>query len=240
MISALVFDLDDTLFPERDYVLSGFQAVDAWLRNEKAIAGFEEQAKAEFFAGSRGDIFNRALRSLGVRDEPELVRQMVEVYRAHHPQIRLFPDARWALDHFAQSKKLGLLTDGYLSVQQRKVAALGIAGRFQAIVYSDRFGREGWKPSPLPYAPIAGNLGCEPSECAYVADNPAKDFIAARRLNWFTVRVRRPNTEHFAVRSDQDDEADVEIETLLQLPQALESRTQNGYPASSSFRLAAP
>jgi putative hydrolase of the HAD superfamily len=227
MIRALVFDLDDTLFPEREYVLSGFDAVETWLCKEKAITGFRERAKAEFSAGSRGDIFNRALRSLGVPDEPRLVRQMVEVYRDHKPQISLFPDAKWVLEHFAQTIQLGLITDGYLNVQQRKVAALGIANRFRAIVYSDHFGREGWKPSPLPYVHIARELRCEPYECAYVGDNPAKDFVTARRLNWFTVHVRRPGGEHFAVRLDNAHEADMEIASLLELESALESSSHS-------------
>ncbi len=217
MIRALVFDLDDTLFPEREFVLSGFEAVDSWLRVEKAITGFAEKALAEFSSGARGDIFNRALSGLGIADDPCLVRQMVEVYRDHYPHISLFPDADWALDHFAPAVRLGLLTDGYLKVQQRKVAALGIADRFEAIVYSDRFGREGWKPSPLPYKEIAKELCCEPFECVYVGDNSAKDFVTARQLGWLTIRVRRSGTEWFAVSLDGAHEADKEIKCLLEL-----------------------
>ena len=51
MIRTVVFDLDDTLFPEREFVLSGFAAVDAWLRNNRAITGFAERASAESRAG---------------------------------------------------------------------------------------------------------------------------------------------------------------------------------------------
>lgn len=229
MIRALVFDLDDTLFPEPQFVHSGFAAVDAWLRKEKAITGFMEPASAEFGSGARGDIFNRALRSLGLADDPQLVGQMVEVYRNHNPQISLFPDAEWALDYFARTCQLGLLTDGYLQVQQRKVAALSIAPRFAAIVYSDAFGRHGWKPSPLPYEEITKQLCCAPSECAYVGDNPTKDFVTARRLNWFTVRVRRPGGEHFAAQLDKEHEADSEIGSLLELKPALENGRHNSF-----------
>jgi putative hydrolase of the HAD superfamily len=121
------------------------------------------------------------------------------------------------LNHFTEKCQLALLTDGHLKVQQRKVAALGIADHFQATVYSDRFGREGWKPSPLPYERISKELRCAPSECAYVGDNPAKDFVTARQLNWFTIRVRRPGGEHFAVQLDTAHEADTEIANLRQL-----------------------
>ncbi len=151
MIRTLVFDLDDTLFPERAFVFSGFEAVDGWLRKEMTIHGFLQQASAEFNAGARGDIFNLALRHLGAEDDPVVIRQMVEIYRAHRPRIALFADAAWALTHFGRRMELALLTDGYLAVQQRKVAALGIAERFAAIVYSDELGRNAWKPSQVPY-----------------------------------------------------------------------------------------
>jgi putative hydrolase of the HAD superfamily len=227
MIRALIFDLDDTLFPESEFVRSGFEAVDAWLRKDKAISGFMARASADFCRGARGDIFNRVLRSLGVLDDAQLVQKMVDVYREHQPYIRLFSDAEWALDYFSKTRHLALLTDGYLKVQQRKVAALNISHRFEAIVYSDTFGRVGWKPSPLAYQQITKELSCSPNQCAYVGDNPAKDFITARRLNWFTIRVRRPSGEHFGIRLDKTHEADREIESLLELEPTLEDAAHN-------------
>lgn len=222
MIRTLVFDLDDTLFSEREFVYSGFDAVDTWLRKEKAIAGFRERAKAEFDSGVRGKIFDRALLLLGVPQNGRLVERMVEVYRDHQPRIRLFQDAEWALEYFSSRCRLALLTDGYLTVQQRKVAALELSGRFATIVYSDRFGREGWKPSPRPYEQIITDLGCAPAECAYVGDNPAKDFVTAKRLGWFTIRVRRPRGEYFEARGDENHEADAEIESLQELDKVIE------------------
>ena len=224
MIRALVFDLDDTLFPEREYVLSGFKAVDEWLRTVRSVQGFKEKATAEFNWGARGNIFNLALHSLGVAGDSQLVRQMVEIYRNHKPNINLFADAGPALDHFLKTMQVGLLTDGFLNAQQRKVAALGIAGRFHAIVFSDEFGRQAWKPSPIPYVQITKLLGCSPSECVYIGDNPNKDFVTARQLNWFTIRVRRPGGEHFAVQLDNTQEADTEIKSLHELESVLARR----------------
>ena len=229
MIRALVFDLDDTLYPEREFVLSGFKAVDEWLRAAKSIQGFYEAATTAHDGGIRGRTFNVALQKLNVLEDPDLLRQMVEIYRAHEPNINLFADAEVALAHFATASQLGLITDGYLDVQKRKVAALGIANRFQAIVYSDEFGREAWKPSSIPYLKAAKTLGCAPSECAYVGDNPAKDFVTARQLNWLTIRVRRPGGEHFAVRLANAQEADIEIKTLAELASALDQPTHNTF-----------
>jgi len=40
----IVLDLDDTLYLERDYVRSGFKAVDQWLRMHKSFNDFYEEA----------------------------------------------------------------------------------------------------------------------------------------------------------------------------------------------------
>ena len=217
MIRALVFDLDDTLFPEREFVQSGFKAVDEWLRTTRSIRGFQEKAAAAYDAGVRGHIFNLALRRLGMLDDWELVRQMVDVYRSHKPMIRLFADAAWALHRFGGEKQLGLLTDGYLEVQRRKVSALGIAHRFAAMVFSDEGGREAWKPSATPFEKVMTELQRRGKECIYVGDNPAKDFMAPKTLGWRTVQVRRAGGEYAAVEAPLAYQADAIIHSLDEL-----------------------
>jgi putative hydrolase of the HAD superfamily len=43
----------------------------------------------------------------------------------------------------------------------------------------------------------------------YVADNPAKDFVAPRALGWATVRVRRAGSLHQRVESGPDVDREV-------------------------------
>ena len=59
LADVVVFDLDDTLYLERDYVRSGFRAVDAWLAS-RGILGFFGEAWANFENGLRGKAFDRA------------------------------------------------------------------------------------------------------------------------------------------------------------------------------------
>lgn len=196
MPTLLVFDLDDTLFPERDYALSGFQAVSNFLRDRHALTGFDDVARELFLAGDRGTIFDAALARLGFAHDAALIATLVAVYREHEPRIRLYGDAAWALRHFGERGAIGLLTDGYLAVQQRKVRALGIAAAFDAIVYSDAYGREHWKPSAVPYRTMMELTGFAGHDCVYVGDNPHKDFVSANALGWTTVRIRRDGGEH--------------------------------------------
>src|SRR5919109_3451394 len=126
MVSVVVFDLDDTLYLERDYVRSGFVAVDRWVNDRFSISGFFDRAWALFEAGRRGDIFDRAIVELTARPNPELVRDLVDVYRGHTPSIRLAPDAEAALPGLGARYRTALLTDGIGTTQARKVAALGL------------------------------------------------------------------------------------------------------------------
>jgi putative hydrolase of the HAD superfamily len=54
MIKIIVFDVDDTLFPEREFVRSRFQAVGEWILNKYAVVGWFEIAWKFFIPGNRG------------------------------------------------------------------------------------------------------------------------------------------------------------------------------------------
>lgn len=89
-MKTVVFDLDDTLFPERDYVLSGFRAVGAWVAEVCFVNGFSETAAQLFAEGCRGRIFDEALIALGLRPDQLLIDSLVTCYRNHSPDICLF------------------------------------------------------------------------------------------------------------------------------------------------------
>ena len=217
MIKVIVFDLDDTLFPEREFVRSGFQAVGHWMLKKYSVTGFFAAAWSLFEQGKRGQIFNLSLEQLGVEYEPLIIQQLLQVYREHQPKLSLHRDARWAIDYFRGSKQLGIITDGYLTTQRNKVAALEIENNFDIIIYSDLYGRENWKPSPVPYLKVMDFIGGRGSECLYVGDNPHKDFVTAKKLGWITIRICRQDGEYSSVTVEAEYEADLTIFSLTEL-----------------------
>ncbi len=221
MRDVLVFDLDDTLFPEHEFVRSGFIAAGIWLQNRHGISGFAVAAQRIFDAGLRGTVFNASLEELSGVAPPDLVTDLVRVYREHAPTITLHPDAAWALKHYRRTFTLGLLTDGYLVTQRNKVRALGIAPLFETIIYSDVDGRAAWKPSPIPYQRLMERVGADVGSFTYVSDNPAKDFVMARELGWRTVRIVRLDGEYRAVAHATDHAADLTVDSLFDLEQVL-------------------
>ena len=193
----VVFDLDDTLYLERDYVRSGFAAAGRWAIRRHGIEGLAEAAWAEFVAGRRGDIFDVALAALGVTPAADLVPGLVGAYRRHRPGIALAPDAAAWLARPAARTALALVTDGPLASQSNKVAALGLAAYgFAPIVLTARIGRGCGKPHPRAFEIVGSAFGLPPACFTYVADNAAKDFLTPRRMGWHTVQIARPERLH--------------------------------------------
>ncbi|MCP4363330.1 MAG: HAD family hydrolase [Chloroflexi bacterium] len=198
ILQAIIFDMDDTLYPECDFVLSGFHAVADWSVVHLGIpaeAGYTE-LKRLFNAGVRGDTFNQWLYHFGIAADKEIIPQLISVYRDHEPNIMPFPTVPALLKTLHARYKLGLLSDGYLEVQQRKFKALNIAAYLDAVVFSDEWGREAWKPSTKPFTAVLERLGVKASQAVYIADNPKKDFLGANQIGMQTIWLKRAQGEY--------------------------------------------
>lgn len=195
----VVFDLDDTLYLERDYVRSGFAATDRWLVKHHGIAGLADAAWAAFIEGHRGNIFDIALAGLGLVPGADLVPGLVDTYRRHWPSIALAGDAAAWLSRPAVGTALALVTDGPAVSQSNKVAALGLAARgFAPIILTARIGHGCGKPHPRGFQLVSRAFGLPPGRFTYVADNPVKDFLTPRRMGWRTVQIARSERLHRA------------------------------------------
>ena len=208
----IVLDIDDTLYLERDYVRSGFKAVDKWLKANRDVNGFMKLSWDYFLKGMRNDIFNRVLRDIN-RDDVNLVAQMVEVYRTHEPNIHLLPDAQFFFDNHVKSE-LAIISDGYPATQWAKVRSLKLENLVAKILITGDWGCDYWKPHPRAFKIL--QRGHSPDDCVYIADNPQKDFIAPEKLGWMpSIRVRRKGSLYEGIPTPQ---TCIEIRTLNQIP----------------------
>lgn len=214
----IVFDLDDTLYLERDFVASGYAAVGAWIAERHGIDDFAERAASVFEAGERGRVFDAVLSGLGFDDHAALVAELVAVYRGHRPTISLAPDAAAWLDRQRPGCGVALLTDGAPRTQATKLTALGLDRRgLDPIVRTGEWGRSYWKPHPRGFEQIQLHHDLPAAKFVYVADNCAKDFIAPRALGWRTVQIRRPGAIHAASAARAELLADAVITSLDEL-----------------------
>ena len=184
----VVFDMDDTLYLERDYVRSGFQAVAQRLTEPHRAF---DMLWSDFESGVRGNTFDRLLRSNPAWAEECTVQDLVNAYREHAPEISLAANVRGFLLELAQRKvPIGVLTDGPEQSQYAKVQALGLEKHTEHVLMTDTLGRAHWKPSPKGFEWMERALMCSGPDLVYIGDNPKKDFIAPNARGWATVRLR--------------------------------------------------
>jgi putative hydrolase of the HAD superfamily len=112
-------------------------------------------------------------------------------------------------------RKLAIVTDGPSSSQRAKICALHLDRWAAPIVIASEGGASWTKPEKPAFQVVEWYHSLPGRFCAYVADNPAKDFAAPRALGWRTLRIRRVESLHAKVESGND--VDVEIGDLHDL-----------------------
>lgn len=213
--SAVLFDLDDTLYPERQFVDGGFRAVARFLApltGERAVT-LASRLRALHDRDGRGRLFDTLLAELGRPDDRDLILACVLTYRTHRPRLTLFPGAVEAIGAVRAARiPIGLVSDGHAAVQRRKLAALPeVARHLDAVVLTDELGAAYWKPSPVAFRVACRLLGAEPSRAVYVGNDPRKDFVGAREAELRTIRTGRFPDEGGATMGAIDEGADADV-----------------------------
>ncbi|MDP6635055.1 MAG: HAD family hydrolase [Phycisphaerae bacterium] len=187
---AIVFDLDDTLYAERDYVLSGYRAICEHLSDDPSHSDrMRDWLWERFLSGRTAGAFDALNENFSLGLTGPQITELVAVYRDHSPQITPRPGVCELLTRLHVSNLLGIVSDGFLPAQELKLDALGLAEHFDAVVFTEAMGREAWKPSPAGFEAICRELQIDAGQCTYVGDNPSKDFAAPNGLGWRTVQL---------------------------------------------------
>jgi putative hydrolase of the HAD superfamily len=213
---AVFLDLDDTLYPERQYVVSGINAVADFLASHVSCVREEIAARLlSLLDEGREQLFDRLLNELGLHS-PSVIATLVHVYRTHLPTLSFCDDVLPALERLRTAGiRIGIVTDGKATMQRKKIEALVLAEQVDAIVCSDDLFEGCGKPSLLPFEVALSYLRVPPWESVYIGDDLSKDFIGPRQLGMGTIRIDRrlpyplqPRTDfpatHRADRTYQD------------------------------------
>ena len=183
----VVFDLDDTLYKEIDYLRSAYR----YIAGQLAAGEVEREEIFGTLYGAYREGRDAFAVLLGNCRNAEFTKDtLLNWYRSHKPQISLTDGCSEFLARLsANGCRLGIITDGRTVTQTNKIAALGLYEYIadEDIVISERFGSE--KPSPANYLHFKNKYGADASYY-YIADNTAKDFIAPNRLGWTTVCLK--------------------------------------------------
>lgn len=216
-IKAVIFDLDDTLYDESQYVSQAFANTAEYLAcrlgTPERKDGFCRRMLELVEQHGRGRVFDLLCEEAGISVP---VSELVEAYRSTVPSLELYGDAEQILAFLeARGIKQGLITDGCGRVQHQKITALGLDTRLDAVIVTDDFGI--CKPQTAAYEKCLQLLGCGPGEAVYVGDNPRKDFIGARALGMKTLRIIRAKGMYMELEPEPGREADERIRALTEL-----------------------
>ena len=188
-MKAIIFDLDETLYRRRRWMLSGFAAVSRHLEVARRL---ERGESFRLLVGAmRAGRGQEAFQLLCERfDLPrELIPGFVRLMRSHKPKLTLCARTRRVLASLRSSWRLGILTNGLPRVQALKVDALGLPRLVDSVVYAEDHGAG--KPGPRSFLEIAARVGVPTSRCVFVGDDLWKDVHGARQVGMRTVRIRR-------------------------------------------------
>ena len=171
----VVFDLDDTLFKEVDYLKSAFRAIADEIKARFGIPHLYEEMLACWEDGQ--DVFGTLISKYHL---PWTVDDLLRRYREHVPTLQL--DAETV--HLLET----LRTDGRSVTQRHKITALGLEAFFKPdhILISEETGFS--KVSPEPFLWFMNHY--PDSVYYYIGDNPQKDFVCPNRLGWQTICLK--------------------------------------------------
>lgn len=174
-IKGVIFDLDDTLYSEKEYVKSGYQAIESYLKIKNVANDLWQYFEAKESA------IDRYLEQINKMD---LKGECLKVYREHEPSIHLYEGVREKIIELKDKGiKVGIITDGRPSGQRKKIKALGLDEIIDDIIITDELGGEQFrKPCDIAFRIMQRKWRLPFEQMMYVGDNIHKDFQAPKQL----------------------------------------------------------
>jgi putative hydrolase of the HAD superfamily len=215
---AIVFDLDDTLYPLRSFVRSGFAAVADCVSLELGVpAARVLRALCRASRVAKGRELQHVCARLAL-PTAEAAR-FVDLIRRHTPRLRLPRETARVLARLRPGWRIGVLTNGLPPVQRRKVEALGLCDRVDAVVFATECGDGTGKPDRAAFQTMLARLGASPERSVFVGDDVEADVFGARRIGMRTIHVvgRGRSLQRATGRGP-----DVRVDRLSAVPRAAE------------------
>jgi putative hydrolase of the HAD superfamily len=217
----VLFDLDDTLYDQRQWLSGAFLLAGRYLEEVCGIPAREAQEElltlSSQHGSASGSLFNRLLALHGIPDDPILIHALIGRFFEHRPKTlepyQGVPETLYEI--LNAGLKCGVITNGKPEVQRSKIDALGIGKFFTLVLVSGEFGDDWKKPASRMHRKALAEFGVEGTACIYVGDNPAIDFVPARETGCSTVRVLKG--EYASVIVDTGTDADCSIDEIPEL-----------------------
>jgi putative hydrolase of the HAD superfamily len=180
--TVFVFDLDDTLFKEIDFLISAYEYICNDISDKYGYKFSSKELYEKFYLKGINSFEHIVSKSNDSRID---INYLLSLYRSHIPNISISSDVFRVL---REINLLGIpiciLTDGRSLTQRNKIESLGLNDIIDHVIISEEFGSE--KPDKRNY--LIFDTLYPNSEFIYLGDNVSKDFITPNNLsNWRTI-----------------------------------------------------
>ena len=179
--AVIVFDLDDTLYSEYEYKLSGIRAV-----IDTVAALYPDWNSDNLWRSidpDGKDWLDRFCRHCSFNESEKQV--LLWQYRLHRPTLTPYASQDFLSELTAPFAARALITDGRSLTQHLKLEALGLSSLFDEILVSEACASEKSDDKRFRYLQ---DKYAEKADCfIYIGDNISKDFIAPNALGWITI-----------------------------------------------------
>ena len=197
-LRAIVFDLDDTLWPVGPVILRAEHAMLDFLgRHYPRVTGLhtlesmralrarmaqEHPAMRHDFTWLRKQALLAHAREAGYPER--MAEEAFDVFYRARNEVGLYEDVLPALDRLGARYRLFALSNG-----NADLASIGISGRFEAALAAREAGC--LKPDPRIFSQLLERAGLEPAAVLHAGDDPVADVDGARRAGLAAVWVNR-------------------------------------------------
>jgi len=220
-VKAVLFDLDNTLYDTQQYFIGAFESISKYVSSEYDLPeqkiyktlGKLWQKKTSMYPY----LFNDLLKLLQIKqDSPEVIDALVRLFNGYAGNIELYPDVLPTLQELrGRLYKLGIITDGTVERQKRKIELLKLEPLFDVIIYTKEIES---KASPTPFLAALARLNVKAPDAYYIADNPLIDFKGAKEVGIKTIRILRGEY----TKIPRNEYIDFEVEKLEELLEIIE------------------
>lgn len=215
------FDLDDTLLdhhhaeqralealhadPDRPFGAHDFQAVHSAYRDINPVIWKEYAAGDLTKNGAKVGRFSRLLNRLELDPSPDSV--LADRYLDHYSRFwKPLPGALEAFRHISEHLPVGILTNGFVEIQQAKLGQYpDLAERSHSVVISEEVGV--LKPHPALFAEASRRAATPAEQILYVGDSLSSDVEGGLGAGWQVAWFSEQTHDHADVRSFTDWEA---------------------------------